>query len=43
MNEATAALGIVQLEMLPEILEWKHNLAAKYDKIFTERVKFRKV
>jgi perosamine synthetase len=40
MNEITAALGIIQLESLPEILEWKNNLALKYDQIFSNRIKF---
>lgn len=40
INEFTAALGVVQMERLPEILEWKRNLAAKYDQIFENRVKF---
>lgn len=40
MNEMTAALGIVQLERLPLILDWKRALAAKYDKIFENRVHF---
>ena len=39
MSEFTAALGIVQLERLPKILEWKHALAEKYNKIFQNRVK----
>lgn len=38
MNEITAALGIVQLERLPKILEWKKRLAEKYDSIFKSRV-----
>lgn len=38
MNEFTAALGIVQLEHLPHILEWKARLAAKYDQIFSNRI-----
>ncbi|MBT6716590.1 MAG: aminotransferase class I/II-fold pyridoxal phosphate-dependent enzyme [Nitrospina sp.] len=38
MNEFTAALGIVQLERLPMILDWKRRLAAKYDKIFENKV-----
>lgn len=42
MNEFTAALGLVQFERLPEILEWKRALAAKYDRIFPNRVKFPK-
>lgn len=40
MNEFTAALGIIQLDRLPRILEWKRCLAEKYDKIFTRTVKF---
>lgn len=40
MNEVTAALGRVQLERLPEILEWKHSLAKKYDQIFERTVRF---
>lgn len=40
MNEVTAALGLVQLERLPIILEWKKKLAEKYDRIFENRVKF---
>lgn len=42
LNEFTAALGLVQFERLPEILEWKRALAAKYDQIFTNRVVFSK-
>jgi dTDP-4-amino-4,6-dideoxygalactose transaminase len=38
MSEFVAALGIVQLENLPAILEWKRALAAKYDAIFDNRV-----
>lgn len=40
INEFTAALGIVQLERLPKILEWKRALAKKYDEIFENHVKF---
>jgi len=40
MNEVTAALGIVQLQRLPEILAWKRSLARKYDQIFERRVRF---
>lgn len=40
MNEITAALGIVQLERLPDILSWKRNLAKKLDNIFEQRVRF---
>lgn len=39
MNEFTAALGIIQTERLPMILEWKRKLAAKYDQIFENRLK----
>ncbi|MBU1741017.1 MAG: DegT/DnrJ/EryC1/StrS family aminotransferase, partial [Proteobacteria bacterium] len=38
MNEVTAALGLVQLERLPELLAWKRRLAAKYDQIFDQKV-----
>lgn len=38
MNEFAAALGIVQLERLPVVLEWKRNLAEKFDQIFEKRV-----
>lgn len=38
MNDVTAALGVVQLERLPEILEWKRRLARRYDEIFEQRV-----
>jgi len=40
MNEITAAFGLIQLERLPIILEWKKRLADKYDKIFENRIKF---
>jgi hypothetical protein len=40
LSEFTAALGLVQLERLDEILEWKRRLAAKYDCIFDKRVRF---
>ena len=40
MNEVTAALGVVQMQRLPEILAWKRNLAAKYDQIFDKRIHF---
>ena len=42
MNEFTAALGIVQLNRLPKILQWKRNLAQKYDQLFERRVIFPK-
>ncbi|MCK9376429.1 MAG: DegT/DnrJ/EryC1/StrS family aminotransferase [Syntrophobacterales bacterium] len=40
MNEVTAALGIIQLKRLPLILAEKRALAAKYDRIFANRLKF---
>lgn len=40
MNEFNAALGIIQLERLPGILEWKRTLAQKFDQIFDRRVNF---
>lgn len=40
LSEFSAALGIIQLERLPKILEWKRKLAAKYDRIFENRVRF---
>ena len=40
INEFTAALGIIQTERLPKIVEWKKKLAKKYDEIFDNRVKF---
>ncbi len=38
ISEFTAALGIVQLERMPRILEWKAMLASKFDQIFEKRV-----
>lgn len=38
INEFSCALGIVQMERLPMILEWKRALAAKYDQIFDKRL-----
>ena len=40
LSEFNAALGIVQVERLNKILEFKRELAAKYDRIFENRVKF---
>lgn len=40
ISEFTSALGIIQLERLPMILEWKRELARKYDQIFDRRVYF---
>lgn len=40
MNEFTAALGVVQMGQLDRILEWKRELAKKYDGIFDRRVRF---
>jgi len=42
MNEFTAALGIVQLERLPVILEFKQKLAEKFDTIFDRKVELPK-
>lgn len=42
MNEFTAALGIVQMERLPQILSWKQELAEKYNEIFDRTVRFPK-
>lgn len=38
INEFTAALGIVQMERLSVILEWKRKLAKKFDQIFDKHV-----
>lgn len=38
ISEMTAALGIVQMRRLPQILAWKRELAKKYDQIFDNRV-----
>lgn len=38
LSEFNAALGIVQLERLERILDWKRQLARKYDEIFDNRV-----
>lgn len=40
LNEFSAALGIVQIERLDRILEFKRELAQKYDEIFDNRVRF---
>jgi dTDP-4-amino-4,6-dideoxygalactose transaminase len=40
ISEFAAALGVLQTERLPCILEWKRNLAKKYDEIFDRRVYF---
>lgn len=34
MTELTAALGVVQMERLPEILRFKRGLARQYDALF---------
>lgn len=34
MSEIMAAFGLIQMERLPKILEWKRTLAKKYDEIF---------
>ena len=38
ISEFTAALGLVQMARVEEILEWKRNLAGKYVRIFERRV-----
>lgn len=40
ISEFSAALGIVQLERLPLILDWKRQLARKFDAIFNKRIFF---
>lgn len=40
LSEFSAALGIVQMERLDNILEFKRELAKKYDEIFDNRVRF---
>ncbi|MBF0363033.1 MAG: aminotransferase class I/II-fold pyridoxal phosphate-dependent enzyme [Oligoflexia bacterium] len=40
MNEFTAALGIVQMQRLNEILNWKTELAQKYDEIFQNKINY---
>ena len=42
MNEITAALGVVQMKRTPAIMEFKRNLALKYDQIFSDRVELPK-
>lgn len=44
LSEVMAALGLIQLERLPMILQWKRKLAKKYDQIFDvkQRVVFPK-
>lgn len=42
LSEFSAALGIVQIERLDKILEFKRALAEKYDQIFDNRVRFPK-
>jgi dTDP-4-amino-4,6-dideoxygalactose transaminase len=38
MNEFNAALGLWQIQKLPEIVNWKNKKAREYDKIFKKRV-----
>ncbi|MCI9141172.1 MAG: aminotransferase class I/II-fold pyridoxal phosphate-dependent enzyme [Lachnospiraceae bacterium] len=38
ISEFMAALGIVQMERLPVVLDWKRELAHKFDSIFYNRV-----
>ena len=42
MSEFAAALGIIQLERLPKIIQWKKTLAEKYNQVFDNRVVFPK-
>lgn len=39
INEFTAALGVVQMDRLQQILDWKRALATKYDQIFENRLR----
>ncbi len=36
MSEIMAAFGIVQMERLPKMIEWKRKLAKKYDQLFDQ-------
>jgi perosamine synthetase len=40
LSDLVAAFGVMQLERLPEVLQWKQGVAAKFDKIFANRVRF---
>jgi dTDP-4-amino-4,6-dideoxygalactose transaminase len=40
ISEFAAAMGILQTERLPLILDWKRKLAKKYDRLFDNRVHF---
>lgn len=40
ISEFTAALGIVQLERFPQIVDWKRALASKFDQIFKRHIEF---
>lgn len=42
MTEFIAALGLVQMQRLPKIIQWKRELAQKYDEIFDNRIRFPK-
>ncbi|MFC1613352.1 DegT/DnrJ/EryC1/StrS family aminotransferase [Patescibacteria group bacterium] len=44
MSEIMAAFGIIQMERIDKILNWKRRLASKYDKIFNQeqRIVFQK-
>ncbi|MBQ3799938.1 MAG: DegT/DnrJ/EryC1/StrS family aminotransferase [Treponema sp.] len=39
LSEFNAALGIVQMDRLNDIISWKRELASKYDQIFDNRVR----
>ena len=41
MSEFTAALGVVQVDRMPEIVAWKNEIAARHlDPVYGNRVKF---
>ena len=42
LSEFNAALGVIQMKRLNDILDWKRELAAKYDEIFENRIKMPK-
>lgn len=42
LSEFSAALGVIQLERLDRILQFKRELAEKYDQIFKNRIHFPK-
>lgn len=40
MSEMVAAFGVVQMKRLEKIINWKKDLAFKYDQIFKNRIQF---